>query len=87
MFSDEFRARLRRGKYTQWAENLTEDELTVVLWHVGELGLRPISHYRAQGAARVLKKYVYGRRLTREEAHEVVHGRAEPEGGSEPDQS
>jgi hypothetical protein len=86
-FSDEFRARLQKGKYTQWAEHLTEEELAVVLWYVGELGLRPLSHYRALGAVQVLKKYVRGRRLTKDEAHAIVHGGAETEDASEPDES
>ena len=74
------------GKYTRWADDLTDDELLVVLWHVGELGLRPLSHYRAQGSVKVLKKYVYGRRLTQDEARAVVHRGAELEDASEPDQ-
>jgi hypothetical protein len=40
MFSDQFRERLRLGKYSRWAVNLTEAELEAVLWMVGEFGYR-----------------------------------------------
>lgn len=40
MFSDEFRERLRLGKYSRWAVNLTEDQLEAILWMVGEYGYR-----------------------------------------------
>jgi hypothetical protein len=36
----EFRDRLSGGKYTRWAANVTEDELELVLWCVGEFGIR-----------------------------------------------
>lgn len=38
--SPELQERLRLGKYTRWAESLSEEELFLVLWHVGEFGLR-----------------------------------------------
>lgn len=40
MFSDEFRERLKRGKYSRWATDLTEDQLEALLWAVGEFGVR-----------------------------------------------
>ncbi len=40
MFSPEFRERLRLGKYSRWAVNLTEAQLEAVLWMVGESGYR-----------------------------------------------
>jgi hypothetical protein len=40
MFSPEFRERLRLGKYSRWAVDLTEDQLEAVLWIVGEYGYR-----------------------------------------------
>jgi hypothetical protein len=40
VFSEEFRRRLALGKYTRWAVNLTEDQLEVILWMVGEFGCR-----------------------------------------------
>ena len=40
MFSDSFRERLRLGKYSRWAVDLTEAQLEAVLWMVGEYGYR-----------------------------------------------
>lgn len=40
MFSPEFRERLRLGKYSRWAVNLTEAQLEAVIWMVGEYGYR-----------------------------------------------
>lgn len=40
MFSDSFRQNLATGKYTKWAENLTEPHLEALLWMVGEYGYR-----------------------------------------------
>ncbi len=40
MFSEEFRARLRTGKYSRWAVDLTEEQLELVLWRVGEYAFR-----------------------------------------------
>jgi hypothetical protein len=37
----EFRARLRQGKYTRWADDLDYDTLFVVLWMMGEIAYRP----------------------------------------------
>jgi hypothetical protein len=42
MFSDSFRQRLALGKYTKWAENLTEPHLEALLWMVGEYGCRAL---------------------------------------------
>jgi hypothetical protein len=40
MFSPEFHERLRLGKYSRWAVNLTEAQLEAVIWMVGEYGYR-----------------------------------------------
>lgn len=40
MFSAEFRERLRYGKYSRWAVDLTEPELEAVIWMIGEYGYR-----------------------------------------------
>lgn len=40
MFPGKLHERLALGKYTRWAADLTEDELTAVLWAVGEFGVR-----------------------------------------------
>jgi hypothetical protein len=40
MFSTEFRERLRLGKYSRWAVNLTEPQLEAILWMIGEYGYR-----------------------------------------------
>ena len=40
MFTGDLHRRLSLGKYTQWAADLTEDELVAVLWAVGEYGAR-----------------------------------------------
>ena len=47
MFSQKFRERLARQKYTTWAPDLTEAQLEGLLWAVGELGCRAmfIEHY------------------------------------------
>ena len=40
MFSPEFRERLRLGKYSRWAVNLTEGQLEAIIWMFGECGYR-----------------------------------------------
>lgn len=40
VFCDEFRSRLKLGKYTSWAEDLPEESLEALLWMVGEFGIR-----------------------------------------------
>jgi hypothetical protein len=40
MFSPEFRERLRLGKYSRWAVNLTEAQLEAIIWMIGEFGYR-----------------------------------------------
>jgi hypothetical protein len=40
VFSEDFRRRLILGKYRRWAVDLTEDQLEVILWMVGEYGCR-----------------------------------------------
>jgi hypothetical protein len=59
MFSEEFRERLRLGKYSRWAVNLTEAELEAIIWMIGEYGYRasyilPLltAHWRQEGAGR-----------------------------------
>lgn len=62
-----FRKELSLGKYTRWAENLTEDQLAAVLWAVGEFACRAsetdaassqwnINHPRQIGALKILVK-------------------------------
>ncbi len=43
IFSEEFRQHLVRGKYTNWARDITDNQLEFLLWQVGEFG------YRASG--------------------------------------
>ena len=40
MFSPEFRERLRLGKYSRWAVNLTEAQLEAIIWMIGEYAYR-----------------------------------------------
>jgi hypothetical protein len=40
MFSDQTRERLRLGKYTRWAANLSEAQVEALLWMIGEFGSR-----------------------------------------------
>ncbi|MBI3409727.1 MAG: hypothetical protein HY040_15410 [Planctomycetes bacterium] len=40
MFSDEFRHGLAKGEYTNWAVDLTEEDLQSLLWTIGEYGFR-----------------------------------------------
>ena len=40
MFSPEFQERLAKGKYTNWACDLNEEQLAALLWAVGECGYR-----------------------------------------------
>jgi hypothetical protein len=39
-FSDDSRREIALGKYTNWAADLTEEQLAAVLWAVGEFGRR-----------------------------------------------
>jgi hypothetical protein len=43
MFSEAFRERLRLGKYSRWAVNLTEAQLEAIIWMIGEFGYRAVS--------------------------------------------
>ncbi len=54
------------GKYTRWAADLNEDQLTAILWLVGEAGCRPSTHPRSVAAQATLLAY-YRKRLTLEE--------------------
>lgn len=64
MFSTEFRNKLRGGKYTRRAMDLTEDQLEALFWAIGEYG------YRASDPLEVLRRYSptkdgsYGRYMT-----------------------
>jgi hypothetical protein len=40
IFSEEFRQHLVRGKYTNWASDITDNQLDFLLWYVGEFGCR-----------------------------------------------
>jgi hypothetical protein len=40
MFSGHLHQRLKFGKYTKWSVNLTEPQLEVLLWVVGEFDVR-----------------------------------------------
>ena len=40
MFDMNFRMNLASGKYTRWATNLTEHQVFVLLWILGEYGYR-----------------------------------------------
>lgn len=42
MFDGDLRNRLARGKYTNWAKDLTEEQLIAVLWSIGEYGCRSL---------------------------------------------
>jgi hypothetical protein len=59
MFSPEFRERLRLGKYSRWAVNLTEAQLEAIIWMIGEFGYRadfvlPLltEHWNHEGSGR-----------------------------------
>jgi hypothetical protein len=39
-FSDSFNKDLAKGKYSRWAVDLEEDTLMLLLWMVGEYGIR-----------------------------------------------
>jgi len=79
MLSEEFRKSLARGKYTDWAKDLTEEELKALLWAVGEYGYRadnvlrvlqqhlpagPFSRARALLALEVLADFAHGKTIT-----------------------
>ena len=51
MFSMEFREKIRFGKYSRWAVDLTEEQLPALFWAVGEYG------YRADQPLAVLRRY------------------------------
>jgi len=55
-FSSQLQARLRMGKYTRWASDLTEDEVRELLWLVGEFGVRAPEQYGGSGAGSALRR-------------------------------
>jgi hypothetical protein len=75
------RDRLRTGKYTRWAANLTEEQVYGLFWLLGEFGIRthPASLPDAitePGRARTgllgALGFVHGRPLTQEEAMAAI---------------
>lgn len=50
LLPENFRTKLRQGKYTSWAENISFDQLQAVLWAVGEFACRAREEdYTAEG--------------------------------------
>jgi len=80
-FSDELRTELANGKYTRWAVNLTESELTSLLWMVGEYGIRSPAEpggvpsgalWRREAGSYGLAQFVMGNPMTFQEACAIV---------------
>jgi hypothetical protein len=73
MFSPEFRERLRLGKYSRWAVNLTEAQLEAIIWMIGEYAYR--AHHVLPLLAGLWDKEGSGRAvLALEELFRVVGG-------------
>jgi len=71
------RGRLRMGKYTQWAAELSSDEIFAFLWLFGEFGIRTSADsvrdlIREKGRARSgllgAMEFVHGNPLSLDEA-------------------
>jgi hypothetical protein len=90
MFTNEFREKLRIGKYTKWASDFSEDNVHALVMMVGELGSRSLllieilekfnaqqpygGTARAIAAMRAIQDMVDGQRLTSEQAHQRIVG-------------
>ena len=77
------RGRLRTGKYTQWAAELSDEEIFAFLWLFGEFGIRKSPEsvrdlIREKGRARSgllgAMEFVHGKPLSLEEAMNRVKG-------------
>ena len=79
MFSDDDRRRLAFGKYTRWAENLTEPQLMTLLWMIGEYGARSfrlMEWLDRHEATLATDSVAYARlRMALESIADIVHGK------------
>jgi hypothetical protein len=81
MFSEPLLKSICQGKYTRWAQNLTEEQLLVILSAVGEYGVRSfeplqalhqkvpedrVSYGRAVEALKVLSEFAHRKRIDME---------------------
>ena len=82
------REQLRLGKYTSWAADLNADQLTALLWMVGEYGIRSSSDnenpaigsdVRREVGRRALVNFVHHRPITLEEAKRQIRRGLRPD--------
>jgi hypothetical protein len=82
------RERLRLGKYTSWAADLSADELLALLWMVGEYGIRSSAasedpsigcDVRREVGRRALVSFVHHRPISLEEAKRQIRQGLRPE--------
>lgn len=86
------RERLKIGKYTRWAAELTEEEMYGLLWMLGEAGIRVQAHElenldalknknkRARIGLVEALRYVQGAPKTLEQALDVIRDAARRDG-------
>ena len=82
------RDRLKLGKYTSWAADLSADELLALLWMVGEYGIRSSAEsedpsigcdVRREVGRRALVSFVHHRPISLEEAKRQIRQGLRPE--------
>jgi hypothetical protein len=82
------RDRLRLGKYTSWAADLSGDQLMALLWMVGEYGIRSSAKHedpaagcdmRREVGRRALVSFVHQQPISLEEAKRLIRQGLRPE--------
>lgn len=75
------REKLRLGKYTRWAANLTPDQFYALLWMVGEYGIRSSpddpaisegQQVRREAGRKAIVEFVQGKKITLTEAKKAI---------------
>lgn len=94
MFTEVFRDRLSKGKYTRWAADLDEEQVQAILWLLGEFGCRSVKlrekllaegeYSRAVAALEGLSAIVKGERVGLADALMLVRNELERAMGREP---
>ena len=94
MFTEEFRDRLSKGKYTRWAVDLDEEQVQAILLLLGEFGHRSVTlrekllaegeYSRAVAALEGLAKIVKGERVGLIDALMLIRNEFERAAGRKP---